>query len=208
MADNKIKAIVFDAGGVLLNLDLDRCKAAFNQILGYEKIDGLLDPCHQKGIYGDMEEGKISADEFRRQVLAESRPGSTSDMVDACMAALLTEIDKDKAEYLNRLKERYPLYMLTNNNEISWARFLEIFRRDGIPIEDTFKESFVSCRMGVLKPNPAIYRQMLDSIGLKPEEILYIDDSPSNAKAASRLGMRGLWYQVGTDLEALVESAL
>ena len=208
MSDTKIKAIVFDAGGVLLNLNLEACKTAFKDILGYYKIDELLDPCHQKGIYGDMEEGKITADEFRTQVLAESRPGSTPEMVDRCMAALLTEIDKPKADYLNRLKERYPLYMLTNNNEISWLRFLDIFRRDGIPIEETFKEYFISCRMGVLKPNPVIFKKVIDTIGLAPEEILYIDDSPSNAKAASQLGMRGLWYQVGTDLEVLVESAL
>ena len=76
MSDTKIKAIVFDAGGVLLNLNLEACKTAFKDILGYYKIDELLDPCHQKGIYGDMEEGKITADEFRTQVLAESRPGS------------------------------------------------------------------------------------------------------------------------------------
>ena len=208
MSGTKIKAIVFDAGGVLLNLDLEKCKAAFKDILGYNKIDELLDPCHQKGIYGDMEEGKITADEFRTQVLAESRPGSTPEMVDICMAALLTDIDKEKVDYLNRLKERYPLYMLTNNNEISWLRFLDIFQRDGIPIPETFKQCFISCRMGALKPNPVIYKQVMDTIGLPPEEILYIDDSPSNAKAASLLGMRGLWYKVGTDLEALVESAL
>lgn len=208
MSDTKIKAIVFDAGGVLLNLDLEKCKAAFKEILGYNKIDELLDPCHQKGIYGDMEEGKISAEEFRTQVLAESRPGSTPEMVDRCMAALLTDIDKEKADYLNRLKERYPLYMLTNNNEISWLRFLDIFQRDGIPISETFKQCFISCRMGALKPAPVIYEKMMDAIGLAPGEILYVDDSPSNAEAASLLGMRGLWYKVGTDLEALVENAL
>lgn len=115
MNENEIKAIVFDAGGVLLDLDLERCKSAFKEKLEYNRIDELLDACHQKGIYGDMEEGKISADEFRA---------------------------------------------------------------------------------------------VLDSIGLEPGEVLYIDDSPSNAAAASGVGMHGLHYRVGSDLEELVESAI
>ena len=208
MKENEIKAIVFDAGGVLLDLNLDRCKTAFKEKIGYNRIDELLDACHQKGIYGDMEEGKISADEFRALVLAESRPGSTPEMVDYCMAALLGSIDPDKADYINRLSQRYDLYLLSNNNEISWAFFLDIFERAGIPVQETFKEYFLSCRMGMLKPNPAIFRAVLDSIGLEPGEVLYIDDSPSNAAAASDVGMHGLHYRVGSDLEELVESAL
>ena len=53
-----IKAIVFDIGGVLIGLDLGRCIQAFQDILGYYRITELLDPYHQKGIYGEMEAGR------------------------------------------------------------------------------------------------------------------------------------------------------
>lgn len=205
---NKIKAIVFDAGGVLLDLNLERCRNAFKDILGYNRIDELLDPCLQKGIYGDMEEGRITSEEFRRQVLAESKPGSTPEMVDACMAALLDGIVPEKVTYLNLLKERYPLYLLSNNNEIAWACFHTIFRRDGIPIPETFKDCFLSYRMGLLKPNPEIFLKVIESLGLQPDEILYIDDSRANAVSAARVGMNSLYYKRGSDLEQLVEGAL
>lgn len=204
-----IKAILFDAGGVLLDLDLDDCKDAFKGILGYDKIDELLDPCHQKGIYGDMEEGRISADEFVSAVLAESRPGSTPEMVDRCMAALLKGIQPYKADYLKSLAGRgYDLYMLTNNNEISWAHFQRIFNDAGIPIGKTFRQYFLSCRLGMLKPAPELFSQVIDTIGLLPEEILFVDDSEKNAAAGKAAGMMSLHYVPGTDLAALIDSAL
>ena len=74
-----IRAIVFDLGGVLIDLDFDSCVRSFREIPGYERITELLDLSHQKGIYGDMEAGLITTDEFRAEVLrirarAVSRP--------------------------------------------------------------------------------------------------------------------------------------
>ena len=80
-----VKAIIFDVGGVLIGLDLDRCIRAFREYLGFERITELLDPCHQKGIYGDMEAGLVSAEAFRAAVLAESRPGCVPGDVDRAM---------------------------------------------------------------------------------------------------------------------------
>lgn len=204
-----IKAVVFDAGGVLVDLNLDDCRNAFKSVLGFEKIDILLDPCHQKGIYGDMEEGRISADEFVAEVLAESRPGSTPEMVKNCMCALLKGIRPSKVALLKSLAERgYDLYILSNNNEIAWTQFQRIFLDAGIPIDQTFRKSYLSCRMGVLKPDPAIFNMVIEDLGLEPGEILFVDDSERNATAACAAGMKGLHYDVGTDLAALVDSEL
>ena len=71
-----IQGIVFDMGGVLIDLHYERCVAAFKAI-GFEQICDYLDPCHQKGIYGDMESGKVSADEFYEFVLTKCNPGTT-----------------------------------------------------------------------------------------------------------------------------------
>ncbi|MCQ2136212.1 MAG: HAD family phosphatase [Bacteroidales bacterium] len=198
------KAIVFDAGGVLIDLNLDACKKAFRQILGFEKIDVILDPCHQKGIYGDMEEGKITTMEFRSKVLAESRPGSTPEMVDACMSALLTGMPQDKVELLKKLGGQYDLYILSNNNEISWARMMKIFVEKEIPL-DIFKDCFISSRMGMLKPDIRIYQMVVEKLGIDPSQILFIDDSMSNVEAAGSLGINAVYYKVGEDLAALIE---
>lgn len=203
----EIKAILFDAGGVLINLDIEACKTAFKQVLGYDRIDELLDPCHQKGIYGSMEEGKISTEEFRRLILAESRPGSTPEMVDACMAALLASLDEYKAGLLNELAGKYDLYILSNNNEISWARMSAMLATYGVPPQ-TFKGCFISSRMGMLKPDIRIYRKVVADIGLDPSQLLFIDDSMSNVEAAASVGIHSVFYKIGEDLRSLIEKEL
>ena len=98
-----VKAIVFDLGGVLIDLDFDRSVRAFREILGYEKITEILDLYHQKGIYGEMEGGQITADEFRAEVLKDSRPGCVPADVDRAMAGLLVGMDPAKVTLLKEL---------------------------------------------------------------------------------------------------------
>ena len=127
-----IRAIVFDLGGVLIDLDFDDCVRAFREILGYERITEILDLSHQKGIYGDMEAGLISEDVFRAEVLKDSRPGCVPADVDRAMACLLTGMDPAKVPLLERLATKYPIYALSNNNEISTARMHEIYEESGL----------------------------------------------------------------------------
>lgn len=199
-----IKAIVFDIGGVLIGLDMGRCIRAFREILGFERITELLDPYHQKGIYGDMEEGLISADEFRRQVLSESRPGCTAADVDRCMGALLAGMDPDTVQTVRELGSHYPLYLLSNNNPIAMRLIYDLFRENGIEPEATFKDQFISCEMRLLKPSRAIYEESVRRIGLMAGEILFIDDNEDNVVAAREAGMQARLFVHGTALSVLL----
>ena len=203
-----VKAIVFDLGGVLIDLDLGRCIQAFREILGYERITELLDPCHQKGIYGDMEAGIISEDFFRAEVLRESRPGCVPSDVDRAMAGLLTGMDPAKVPLLISLAERYPIYGLSNNNEISVKRMHEIYEEYGLPWQQVFRKEFISSRMKLLKPSPEIFARAREEIGLPQEEILFVDDSRRNVDAALASGWQAVRYEPGTDLGACIANYL
>ena len=202
------KAIVFDLGGVLIDLDPDRCLRAFVEELGYERIYQLLDPSHQKGIYGDMEAGLITEDEFCAEVLRESRPGAVPADVDRCMAALLTGMDPAKVPLLIGLAERYPLYGLTNNNEISVARMHEIYEEAGLPWRQVFRKEFISCRMKLMKPSREIFDAAAREIGFPPDEILFVDDSRRNVDGAIAAGWQAVLYAQGTDLGETIEKYL
>ncbi len=208
MNNQKIKAIIFDMGGVLVDLDIEDCKRAFKEYLGYEKIDELIDPCHQKGIYGDLEEGKLSGDEFRKLVLAESRPGSVAEDVDRAMWHILTGIEPYKAQLLKRLSESYDLYLLSNNNEVCLPRSRAMFAEAGTPMETLFKKCFYSFEMKALKPSEAFYKAVVAEIGLPAEQMFFIDDSQKNVDGAIAAGLPAVYYQPGTDLEALIEKTL
>lgn len=203
-----IKAIVLDLGGVLIDLDLDACRKAFREILGFYKIDEILDPCHQKGIYSDLEEGRIDVDEFRREVLLESRPGSAPENVDRCMEALLSGMDAAKVPYLYELAGQYEVYALTNNNPIAMRRFREIYVENGFDSTRVFRKEFISSEMKLLKPDPRIFQAVLRNIGIPAGETLFVDDSPKSVEAARGVGMNAVHYVPGTDLRTTIETAL
>jgi len=203
-----IKAIIFDMGGVLVDLDIEDCKKAFKERLGYYDIDEIIDACHQKGVYGDLEEGILSADDFRSIVLAGSRPDAVAEDVDEAMSHILVGIEPYKAEMLKRLSEKYELYMLSNNNPICVRYSRKMFEDAGIPLENIFRKCYFSYEMKALKPSETFYRNVVSDIGLPAEQMLFIDDSMKNVEGSVAAGLPAVFYQPGTDLEALLEDVL
>ena len=199
-----IKAIVFDIGGVLIGLNLDRCIRTFQEVLGYRRITELLDPYHQKGIYGEMEAGNLSADGFRAEVLRESRPGCRPEDVDRCMYSLLEGMDPDTVETVKALRGRYPLYLLSNNNPIAMKRILEMFRENGLEPETTFRDQFISSEMKLQKPSRELYEESVRRTGLPAGEILFIDDNETNVAAAREAGMQARLFAPGMKLSQLL----
>jgi len=207
-SEKEIKALIFDMGGVLVDLDIEDCKRAFKEYVGYYGIDSIIDACHQKGIYGDLEEGKLSADEFRRIVLADSRPGASEEDVDRAMWHILIGIEPYKAEMLKRLSESYGLYLLSNNNPVCLPRSRKIFEDAGIPLDKIFRKCFYSFEMKALKPSEDFYKVVVKEIGLPADQMLFIDDSQKNVDGAIAAGLPAVYYEPGTDLEALISGIL
>lgn len=208
MNKGNIKAIIFDMGGVIVDLDIEDCKRAFKEYLGYYRIDELIDPCHQKGIYGDLEEGKISGDEFRRIVLQDSDPGALAENVDKAMWHILTGISPYKVEMLKRLSESYDLYLLSNNNPVCLPRAKAIFEDAGIPLEKIFRKCFYSFEMKALKPSETFYKAVVREIGIPAEQMFFIDDSQKNVDGAIAAGLPAVYYEPGTDLDTLISNVL
>ena len=199
-----IKAIVFDIGGVLIDLDVPRCIRAFQDRMGFARITELLDPCHQKGIYGDLEQGILDADHFRDLILAVSRPGCKRSDVDECMGQLLSGVNPRTAAVVNGLKGRYQLYLASNNNPISMPRCEACLAANGLDVNATFQGRFVSSDLKLLKPSRAFYLAVISGIGLPAQEILFIDDSQANVQAARETGMQARLFVPGSDLGLLL----
>ena len=203
-----IKALIFDMGGVLVDLDIEDCKRAFKESIGYHDIDNIIDTCHQKGIYGDLEEGRLSAEEFRAIVLAGSRPGAAAADVDEAMSHILVGIHPAKVQLLRDLSEKYDLYMLSNNNAICLPFSSRMFDEAGIPLKDIFIKCFFSFEMKALKPSAAFYKAVMREIGLPAEQMLFIDDSQKNVDGSIEAGLPAVYYEPGTDLAALMYDVL
>jgi putative hydrolase of the HAD superfamily len=204
----KKKAIIFDMGGVLVDLDLEDCKRAFVENLGFNEIHEILDPCHQKGVIGELEEGLISADEFRTYILERSNPGAQPHLVDESLWHILVGIEPAKVELLKKLSQNYDLYMLSNNNSICLPFAADIFEKAGIPLDDIFLKLFLSFEMKALKPSEEFYKRVVAQLGGVVDDMLFIDDSQKNVDGSIAAGLPAVYYKPGTDLSALLADVL
>lgn len=203
-----IKAIVFDMGGVIVRLDMGRCISNFKELAGFKDIEEYLDRFHQKGFISDLEEGKTKPEDFDRECLKHSRPGTTAETVRYCFCSLLDGVEEDSVELIRSLRGRYDLYVLSNNNPISRAYFCDMLKARGMDPDEVFKEQFYSYEMRMLKPAREMFECVIGRIGAKPEEILFIDDAADNVEAAAAAGITTLWLRPGMDIAAEVEKKL
>ena len=191
-----------------MDLDMDACRNAFKNDLGFDEIDEILDPCHQKGIIGDLEEGLVTADEFRKYVLERSREGATEKDVNEAFAKILVGIHPSKIELLKKLSADYDIYMLSNNNAVALPYSRRMFEDAGFSMDTDFKRCFISYEMKMLKPSEAFYKAVMKEIGLPASEMLFIDDSQRNVDAAIAAGLPAAYYKPGTDLATVVYDAI
>ena len=201
--DKKIRNIVFDLGGVLVNLDF---KAAINglQKAGFANVKEQLQAFDREGIFQKFELGEMSADEFRSAIRENSTVSLTDEEVDDLWNAMLLEVPREKLELILHLRGKYMVYLLSNTNSIHWDYVCKnAFNYRGFRVNDYFEETFLSYEMHLAKPDKAIFEKVLEEANLLPEETLFIDDSEANCKAASELGIHTHHYHIGEDLKEL-----
>ena len=203
-----IRAIVFDMGGVLADLDKELCLRTFREELGYTQLEAMIGVSAQKGIFGEMELGVRSAEEFCDAILTGCREGARREDVVRCLETFITGVPREKTDLMERLALQYPLYFLSNNNPIAMAKIRRCFRENGFDWEKWIRKEFISCDMHLMKPGKEIFLAAIAEIGLPPEEILFIDDAQPNVDAAVALGLRAVRYEPGTDLEKLISEEL
>ena len=203
--DKKIKNIVFDLGGVLVDLDF---KAAINglQKAGFANVKEQLQSFDREGIFQKFELGEMTAEEFRTAIRENSTVTLTDEEIDALWNAMLLEIPREKLELILDLRGKYMVYLLSNTNSIHWDYVCKnAFNYRGFRVNDYFEETFLSYEMHLAKPDKAIFEKVLEEANLLPEETLFIDDSEANCKAASELGIHTHHYHIGEDLKELFE---
>lgn len=203
--NGQVKAVMFDMGNVLVDLNVERSINAFRRDAGFDTIGQYLDPCHQRGFFGRFENGLIEVDEFYAECLIRSNASATHETIDECIHQMLDGIDAAKAELLLRLKEYCDLYLLTNNNPIVMKYCSRLFADSGIPLESTFRRLFYSYQMKMMKPDPAFYRRCIQLSECLPEEIVFVDDSQVNVEAASALGIDARLYVQHSDLSEVLK---
>lgn len=194
-----IKNIVFDFGGVIADIDRDRAVQAFFQ-LGLKDAETRLDKYHQTGIFQDLEEGKLTADEFRQELGTHCGRELTMEETRRAWLGFFTGVDVRKLDYILELKKTYRVYLLSNTNPfvMSWA-CSPGFTSRGKSLADYCDKLYLSYQIGCTKPEPKIFHYMLKESQMIPSETLFVDDGASNVRVGRELGMHTFQPKNGTD---------
>lgn len=200
----KIHNIIFDFGGVIINIDPDR----IGTVLAQKGVDNLLelhDHLFSKDIYKRLETGHVSPQQFRDEIKSViSIPVSDQD-IDEAWNSIILDIPEERLRLLEAIKKNYRIYLLSNTNSIHFDFYNQYFARTfGYKgLSDLFEKAYFSHEMGLRKPNPEIFRVVLADAGLSPEETLFIDDNAENVKVANDVGIQGHHLNDGTELTSL-----
>lgn len=202
-----IENVVFDLGGVLVDLDIDRCRDSFRR-LGMDAVAELIQPYYPVEMIGQLEHGLISFHEAcdRMRQLAAT-PGVTDEQIARAYGDFLTGVPVAKMRQIEQLRRRgIRTYVLSNNNPSSMRFIREMFTADGKCMEDYFDRIYLSYEMHELKPSEAIFRKMIADSGMVPARTLFIDDGQKNVDAAQALGFAVYKPAPGEDFGHLLDS--
>lgn len=182
--------LLFDFGGVLVDLDRQRCCRAFGE-LGFD-ITPYLGTYAQAGIFSELERGCLSVSDFCEALRRLSgMPGLSDESIVSAWRQYLRDVPHDRLEMLLRIGRNYQVHLLSNTNPVHWNMALDgYFNYKGKHVGDFFGRTFLSYEMGVEKPAPEIFEAVVSALGCRPDEILFFDDSAENCAAARRCGLQ------------------
>ena len=203
---SQIKNIIFDLGGVIINLDINQTILEFNK-LAQQPFDTIYNQLEQNQVFDQFDKGSISESDFfnELQFLLNTKC-SRSELVFA-WNAMLKDFPKNRLDLLEKLKPNYRLFLLSNTNETHITEFEKsLFNQHGLKnLEPFFEKVYYSCRMNDRKPNPSIFEFVLKSHHLNPNETLFIDDSPQHIQGALSTGINAKYLIKNREVEDLIK---
>lgn len=192
--------IVFDLGGVVFRLDKMIAIQRFKEI-GVTRVEEFLDDYAQKGIFGDLEAGILTAEQYRDELSRIVGKPLTMEQLEYAWTGYAAELYQRNFDALLHLRqEGFPVALLSNTNPfmMRWARS-NAFDGNGHGLDYYFDRLYLSYEMRMMKPAPEIFEAMIEGEGTEPGNILFIDDSARNCQAAAALGIQTLNPDNGGD---------
>lgn len=189
MTDPVIKDIVFDLGGVVLNIDYHKTERAFKSI-GFPHFDELYTQFKQSPLFVRFEKGLITPESFLGELRAHSQRKVKDQTLIEAWNAMLLDLPPENLDFITQLKQDYRVFLLSNTNAIHYEAFFDqveamLGRRDLAPY---FEKEYYSHLIGKRKPDQEVFEFIIRDAGIDPVETLMIDDSPQHLEGAKAVG--------------------
>ena len=193
-----IRNIIFDLGGVILDIDFSKTQQAFID-LGITNFAEMYGFTHVDSFFRQHEAGKITDEEFIASLQKMAGISLGTDVIQRAWNALLIRFPAERIELLKKLRQKYRLFLLSNTNAIHVVEFQKIYSNtfQNGSLVDLFDKVYYSNEIGMRKPNAEIYEFVLKDSQLLPEETLFIDDSLPNVEGAKQVGIQAIHLKPG-----------
>ena len=188
-----MKTIVFDLGGVIIELNVPRCVENFTRLMGAKNVRDILGiddegegvvavSAATKQLMHDYEYGNISTDEYLHTLQQYCYPGTTIEQIREAWLSMLDILPQERLDTIARLRQAgYQTVLLSNSNELHWDPIWEQYQ-----LGNYFDAVFASHHLHMAKPNQEIFDYVTSHVAIDPEQTIYVDDLEKNRKAGER----------------------
>ncbi|MEA3505384.1 MAG: HAD-IA family hydrolase [Bacteroidota bacterium] len=188
-----VKNIIFDFGGIIIDIDYSAVKQAFIDV-GMRDPDKFYKHDSHAKIVEDFECGLVSPAKFREEIISDMVSPINYDAFDTAWNAIIKTIPRKRVELIDELSKKYRVFLLSNTNSIHYnkytSEFRETYKRELI---DLFDKAYFSFEMKLRKPDKQIFDKVLKTENLIANETLFVDDSEINIEAAKSVGLKVLY---------------
>jgi putative hydrolase of the HAD superfamily len=193
-----IKNIIFDLGGVLLNLDMQKTEDAFTS-MGVKDFKSFFALGHAASFFKEYEVGAISDDQFVDSLLNLIGPQYDRQAVIAGWNALLRDFPPERIALLQALAKKYRIFLFSNTNALHMQAFQATYSDafGGNLLDKLFEKTWYSQEIKLRKPDVKAFEYVLADAGLQPNETIFIDDALINVEGARAAGIQGYHLEPG-----------
>ena len=191
MKAKNIKTIIFDFGGVILDIDPQITINEF-QKMGFKDIAKTNSKELIEDIIRKFARSIYTPEVFRKRLRAFLELDVSDQKLDDAWNALIYDIPAERIEILEQVKKNYQMLLLSNSNEIHYDLYVrDLQLRFGYrEFDELFNKAYFSFDVHLSKPDPEVYEFIINQHDLKPSQTLFIDDNEENIAAASKLGLK------------------
>ncbi|MFO8067318.1 MAG: HAD family phosphatase [Bacteroidales bacterium] len=192
-----IKNIIFDLGGVILNVDYHKSINKFKS-LGIADFEKLFTQAKQNKLFDLLDTGEISPEGFRDKIREYGNTNLTDNQIDEAWNAMLLDLPKERIELLQKVKKKYRTFLLSNTNAIHYPEYMRYMKSEfGVEnLSELFEKEYLSHEIGMRKPNTETFTHITREQGLNPQETLFIDDTKQHVEGARKAGLNAYWLDI------------
>ena len=201
--------IIFDLGGVLLNIDYSKTESAFND-LGFGQFKEMYNQYSANPLFEHLETGRVSNENFYEELIKMSQGTINRNQINQAWNAMLLDFRKQSLAFLKELGKNHRLFLLSNTNAIHHEAFMKIYASEmgGSSFDSYFIKAYYSHLLGLRKPDKDIFEFIMKDSNLNPQQTLFIDDSYNNIETARDLGFLTHLLQPGEKIENLLRDGI